>query len=58
MFFRALKAVVRGQTISRDLQIDRMLKRQVRDSRICGQGEGERGKHEYFGGGVLTFGTV
>lgn len=40
------------------LQIDRMLKRQVRDSRICGQGGGERGKHEYFGGGVLTFGTV
>ena len=35
-----------------------MLKMQVRDSRICGQGGGERGKHEYFGGGGLTFGTV
>ena len=35
-----------------------MLKRLVRDSRICGRGGGERGKHEYFGGGVLTFGTV
>ena len=35
-----------------------MLKRQVRDSRICGQGGGERGKHEYFGDGGLTFGTV
>ena len=35
-----------------------MLKRQVRDSRIYGQGGGERGKLEYFGGGVLTSGTV
>ena len=40
------------------LQIDRMLKRQVRDSRIYGQGGGERGKLEYVGGGVLTSGTV
>ena len=35
-----------------------MLKRQVQDSRICGQGGGVRGKHEYFGDGGLTFGTV
>ena len=35
-----------------------MLKRQVRDSRICGQGGGERGKQEYFWVLVLTFGTV
>ena len=35
-----------------------MLKRQVRESRICGQVEGALGKREYFGCMVLTFGTV
>lgn len=36
----------------------RVHKMQCLISRIYGQGGGERGKLEYFGGGVLTSGTV